>query len=77
MLDGCHAIHAEQNALLQCRDVYSIHSCYTTVSPCMTCMKLLLNTGCERIIFTEEYVQPEAARLWQSAGRLWQRQVYT
>jgi dCMP deaminase len=72
-LDGCQAIHAEQNALLQCRDVYAIHTCYVTTSPCMTCVKLLLNTTCERIVFTEEYPHTEARELWVHAGREWER----
>ena len=72
-LDGCQAIHAEQNALLQCKDVYSIHSCYVTASPCMTCIKLLLNTGCERIIFVEEYPHSAAKELWIGAGRAWEQ----
>ena len=63
-LDGCQAIHAEQNALLQCRDVYSIHTCYVTASPCITCVKLLMNTGCRRIVFCEEYPHIESRRLW-------------
>ena len=50
-LDACQAIHAEQNALLQCKDVYEIHAAYVTTSPCITCTKLLMNTGCEVIIF--------------------------
>lgn len=70
-LDGCQAIHAEQNALLKCKDVYDIHSCYTTTSPCMTCVKLLLNTSCERIVFLEEYPHTEAKQLWEGAGREW------
>lgn len=72
-LDGCQAIHAEQNAMLQCKDVYSIHTCYVTASPCMTCVKLLLNTSCERIVFVEEYPHPEARKLWESAGRAWEQ----
>lgn len=64
-LDGCQAIHAEQNALLQCRDVYEIDTCVAIVSPCLTCMKLLLNTGCRRIVFLEEYPHPEAGELWR------------
>ena len=71
-LDKCEAIHAEQNALLQCRDVYSVHTCYTTLSPCMHCLKLLLNTSCERIVFDEEYTHnDDPKRLWISAGRDW------
>lgn len=72
-LDGCQAIHAEQNALLQCRDVHSIHTCYVTASPCITCVKLLLNTSCEKIVFVEEYPHKAAQELWVQAGRVWQQ----
>lgn len=70
-LDGCHAIHAEQNALLQCKDIDAIHSCYVTTSPCMTCTKLLLNTGCQEIFFMDEYPQLAARDLWLLSGRIW------
>ena len=70
-LDACEAIHAECNALLQCRDVYSIHTCYVTASPCVTCVKLLLNTGCQRVVYLEAYPQPAAQELWLKAGREW------
>lgn len=64
-LDACEAIHAEQNALLQCRDVHSIHTCYVTHSPCVTCVKLLLNTSCKRIVFRERYAHDKASSdLW-------------
>lgn len=72
-LDGCEAIHAEQNALLQCKDVYDIEICATTTSPCMTCVKLLLNTSCQEILFEEEYPHLEAKQLWEKANRLWRR----
>lgn len=72
-LEGCYAIHAEQNALLQCRDVDAIEVCYTTTMPCVTCVKLLLNTGCRRIVFREEYVRPEGRALWVAAGRAWDK----
>lgn len=72
-LDGCQAIHAEQNALLQCRDIYQIHTCYVTASPCMTCVKLLLNTSCQRIVFVEEYPHSAARELWTGAGRAWEQ----
>ena len=72
-LDGCQAIHAEQNALLQCRDVFEIDTCYCTTAPCMTCTKLLMNTSCKRILFIEDYPHAEEARkLWQSkVGQVW------
>lgn len=67
-LDKCVAIHAEQNALLQCPDVYQIHKIYTTHSPCMHCMKLLLNTSCQLIIYDQIYSQ-KALQLWNDANR--------
>lgn len=75
-LDGCQAIHAEQNALLQCRDVYDIDTCFVTASPCMTCTKLLLNTSCKRVVFLEEYPHNEAKQLWESSGRIWEKIVF-
>lgn len=64
-LDACDAIHAEQNALLQCGDVWAIETCYVTTLPCVPCAKLLLNTGCRRIAYISPYGSAEAvARLW-------------
>lgn len=63
-LDLCCANHAEANALLQCRNVWEIDTCYVTTSPCVTCVKLLLCTSTRRIVFLEEYPQPLAKELW-------------
>lgn len=72
MLNACQAIHAEQNALLQCRDVQSIATCYVTSSPCVTCVKLLLNTPCQNIVFLEPYAHDaDASALWLKANRDW------
>jgi len=70
-LDGCEAIHAEQNALLQCRDVHQINVVYVTTSPCVTCVKLLLNTSCNEIIYKDEYPHVHARELWLRTGRVW------
>lgn len=70
-LDKCEALHAEQNALLQCRDVYTIDTAYVTASPCVTCVKLLMNTSCKKIVFYDEYPQPDAKKLWEGMGREW------
>lgn len=72
-LDNCQAIHAEQNALLQCSDVYMIHTAYVTTAPCITCVKLLLNTSCQHIIFADDYPHPQAGKMWKAAGRTWSR----
>lgn len=72
-LDLCGAIHAEQNALMHCDEVLKIWSCYVTTSPCVTCVKMLLNTTCHRIVFDSEYVQATPAEMWKHAGRSWER----
>lgn len=63
-LDVCEAIHAEQNAILQCSDVDQIQTAYITVAPCKTCTKLLSNTACREIVFLENYVDSGKA-LWR------------
>ncbi len=70
-LNGCHAIHAEQNAMLRVADPRRIHTCYCTTSPCIQCIKMLMNTGCQRIIFDELYPHPESRELWEHTGREW------
>lgn len=70
--DSCQAVHAETNALLQCRDVDRIHSAYVTIAPCFRCTKELLNTGCQQIFFeSPEDQDPKAKELWLANGRLW------
>lgn len=69
--DSCEAVHAEQNAILQCRDVWSIDSAYVTLSPCKACLKLLLNTPCSRIVFLEEHTDSMSKALWVDTGRRW------
>lgn len=71
-LGGCQAIHAEQNAMLQCRDPTAVEHCFVTVSPCIHCVKMLMNTACKRLVFSELYSGHEACeQLWQSQGREW------
>ena len=71
-LDACEALHAEQNALLQCPDVSQIVKAYGTTAPCITCVKLFLNTGCREIVFLDDYPHSESSkRIWEKAGRIW------
>jgi len=68
-LDKCQAIHAEQNALMQCSQVWEIHTCFVTVSPCLHCAKMLLNTSCQRIVFRQEYAGADQVRRWWISSR--------
>lgn len=69
-LDECFAVHAECNSLLQCHSVRSIETCYVTVSPCVSCVKMLMNTSCRRVVFREAYTQ-SAEALWSKTGGEW------
>lgn len=74
-LEGCEAIHAEQNALLQCGNVDTISTAYCTSSPCIHCLKLLMNTSCSRIVFSEKYPGHERLQvMWETSGpgRTWE-----
>ncbi len=61
----CPSAHAEQNALLQCRVPNQIHTLYTTLSPCISCIRILMNTPCERIVFETEHNHPESKTMWK------------
>lgn len=57
-LETCYAIHAEQNALMQCCKLGV--SCdgailYCTTKPCNFCMRLLINAGIQKIIYIDDY----------------------
>lgn len=67
----CQAIHAEQNALLQCRSTHEIFAAYVTSSPCIQCMRLLANTSVQRIVFSERYPHVESERIAAQRGIQW------
>lgn len=76
-LSACAAVHAEQNALLQCPDIRDIVTAYVTVAPCDSCLKLFLNTGCKVIVVgdwyknhTGESNEAEVKKRWSSGERL-------
>lgn len=72
-IDGCAAIHAEQNLLINCGDPQKIHTVYVTTAPCMSCLKLLLGTNTQRIVYSEDYPNSELSKqLWESANRKWE-----
>lgn len=69
-LEGCAAVHAEQNAILQCSNADTIARAYVTTFPCSGCAKLLLNTGCGTIVYDQRYADTAGRELWIAAGRL-------
>ena len=67
-LEVCMATHAEQNAMLQCRDVMTISTMYLTLTPCITCAKLIANTSCRKVIYSEEYKDDRGAKMLKKLG---------
>lgn len=70
-LEFCDAVHAEINALIQCSNTEHIHTIVCTESPCIFCIRALLNTSCKEILFINEYPHPESKAKWEKAGRIW------
>lgn len=68
-LDKCEAIHAEQNAILMLPSPWEVEAAYVTVTPCLSCVKLLLGTSCRRLVCRELYPHAEAIDWWKSSGR--------
>lgn len=52
---NCVAVHAEQNALLQCSDLDRAHTIYCSCVPCFVCAKMIANTNIDTIVCVEGY----------------------
>lgn len=57
-LDECLCVHAEQNAICQAAR-YGIDvsgaTIYVTLSPCLTCAKLIINAGISTVVYDGDY----------------------
>jgi dCMP deaminase len=67
----CEAIHAEENALIQCSNINAIHTVYCTSSPCLHCMRRLAATSVKRIVFSQRYPHVESERIASQLGIQW------
>jgi len=66
----CRAVHAEQNAIIQC----ALHGAstegatlYCTHQPCILCTKMLINAGIRRVVFGQDYPDEESMRYLRKA----------
>lgn len=64
----CEAVHAEVNAVLQCRRLDLAHTIYVSCTPCFTCAKMLANTPIRHIIALEHYADPNGESVLRRAG---------
>ena len=67
----CRGLHAEQNAIVQA----ALHGLsikgsvlYCTTQPCVTCAKMIINSGIKKIIFKEKYPDELARKMLKEAG---------
>jgi len=66
----CLAVHAEQNALIQCAELFKAKRIYVTCTPCFTCAKMIVNTPIKEVIVTAAYADDEGSRLLRRRGML-------
>jgi dCMP deaminase len=67
----CRGAHAEMNAVTQAAaSGTSINGCgiYVTHEPCSICSKLLINSGCRRIVYMNPYPDELSRTLRAEAG---------
>lgn len=67
----CRGLHAEQNAIIQA----ALHgvsvnggTIYVTHQPCITCAKMIINSGIVRALFVSAYPDPLAREMLEAAG---------
>jgi len=55
----CRGVHAEINCIIQAAihgtSIKGDTTLYTTIFPCMTCLKLVINAGIKKIVYIEGY----------------------
>lgn len=67
----CRGLHAEQNAIIQA----SLHgvsirggTIYITLAPCVTCAKMIINSGIVRVVYRDTYADTLAMQMLAEAG---------
>lgn len=54
-MEICTAVHAEQNAIIQAGPAALDATIYSTILPCNTCAKMIVNAGLKRVVYCEDY----------------------
>ncbi|NYZ77847.1 dCMP deaminase family protein [Candidatus Micrarchaeota archaeon] len=79
-LDECLCSHGEENAIVQAAyHGVSLKGAvlYTTLSPCLTCAKMIINSGIAEVIYNGGYPLGEnAAKLLREAGVMLREHKY-
>ena len=72
MLDECLCTHAEQNAICQAAyygTAIAGSTIYITISPCLTCAKLIINAGVKEVVYGGDYAFLDTVKkMFKDAG---------
>jgi len=67
----CRGLHAEQNAIIQA-SLYGVSlaggTLYSTLAPCVTCAKMIINAGIRRVVYQDSYCDEMALEMLGEAG---------
>lgn len=66
-----HVLHAESNALMKLIKSSSLikpESIYCTLSPCLECAKLIIQSGITKVFYKEKYTCLDGVNLIEKAG---------
>jgi len=66
-----YVLHAEANAITKLATSMNSSkgsTLYVTLSPCLECSKLIIQSGIKRVVYNEEYRETEGIELLRSAG---------
>lgn len=67
----CMAVHAEQNAIIQCAvngNSTKGSTIYVNTSPCSLCLKMIINAGITKIVTRELYPDELSKQLLEESG---------
>jgi len=67
----CRGLHAEQNAIIQAAKHgtnIAGSTLYCTNSPCIICTKMIINSGVERIVYSEGYPDTLSMEMLAESG---------
>ncbi len=67
----CRGVHAEQNAVIQAAKFgISVEGAtlYSTHCPCITCAKIIINSGIKKVVYGKDYADKNGIELLKDAG---------
>lgn len=69
--DICRCIHCETNVIVQCakEGISPVGATvYTTLYPCLSCARVLIEAGIKRVVYSDPYPDDRAKELFQRAN---------